>query len=51
MDLRAVHEAGGWASPPPSWAARDLLRLELVLVFPEEEGMMQQSSISISLSF
>ena len=28
-----------------------LLRLELVLVFPEEEGMMQQSSVSISLSF
>ena len=28
-----------------------LLHLELALVFPEEEGMMQQSSISISLSF
>ena len=28
-----------------------LLRLELALVFPEEEGMMQQSSVSISLSF
>ena len=29
----------------------ELLRLELALVFPEEEGMMQQSSVSISLSF
>ena len=28
-----------------------VLRLELALVFPEEEGMMQQSSVSISLSF
>ena len=28
-----------------------LLRLERALVFPEEEGMMQQSSVSISLSF
>ena len=28
-----------------------LLCLELALVFPEEEGMMQQSSVSISLSF
>ena len=28
-----------------------LLRLELALVFPKEEGMMQQSSVSISLSF
>jgi len=28
-----------------------LLRLELALVFPEEEGMMHQSSVSISLSF
>ena len=28
-----------------------MLRLELVLVFPKEEGMMQQSSLSISLSF
>ena len=28
-----------------------MLRLELALVFPEEEGMMQQSSVSISLSF
>ena len=28
-----------------------LLRLELALVFPEEERMMQQSSVSISLSF
>ena len=28
-----------------------LLPLELALDFPEEEGMMQQSSISISLSF
>ena len=27
------------------------LRLELALVFPGEEGMVQQSSISISLSF
>ena len=31
--------------------AEPLLHLELTLVFPEEEGMMQQSSISISLSF
>ena len=30
---------------------RRLLPLELVLVFPEKEGMMQQSSVSISLSF
>ena len=30
---------------------RVLLCLELALVFPEEEGMMQQSSVSISLSF
>jgi len=30
---------------------RALLRLELALVFPEEEGMLQQSSVSISLSF
>ena len=29
----------------------DVLPLELALDFPEEEGMMQQSSISISLSF
>ena len=28
-----------------------LLPLELALDFPEEEGMMQQSSVSISLSF
>ena len=28
-----------------------VLCLELVLVFPEEEGMMQQCSVSISLSF
>ena len=28
-----------------------VLCLELALVFPEEEGMMQQSSVSISLSF
>ena len=28
-----------------------VLRLELALVFLEEEGMMQQSSVSISLSF
>ena len=28
-----------------------VLRLELALVFPEEEGMMQQSSVSIFLSF
>ena len=28
-----------------------MLRLELVLVSPEEEGMMEQSSVSISLSF
>ena len=28
-----------------------LLRLELALFFPKEEGMMQQSSVSISLSF
>ena len=28
-----------------------MLRLELALVFPEEEGMMQKSSVSISLSF
>ena len=28
-----------------------MLHLELALVFPEEEGMMQQSSVSISLSF
>ena len=28
-----------------------LLRLELALDFPEEERMMQQSSVSISLSF
>ena len=32
-------------------ARERLLRLELALVFPEEEGMMQQSSVSISLSF
>ena len=29
----------------------EVLRLELALVFPEEEGMMQRSSVSISLSF
>ena len=28
-----------------------LLCLELALIFPEEEGMMQQSSVSISLNF
>ena len=28
-----------------------VLRLELALVFPEEEGVMQHSSVSISLSF
>ena len=28
-----------------------VLRLELALVFPEEERMMQHSSVSISLSF
>ena len=28
-----------------------LLPLELALDFPKEEGMMQQSSVSISLSF
>ena len=31
--------------------ARKVLRLELALVFLEEERVMQQSSISISLSF
>ena len=30
---------------------REVLPLELVLDFPEEEGMMQQSSVSIPLSF
>ena len=30
---------------------RALRRLELALVFPKEEGMMLQSSVSISLSF
>ena len=34
---------------PRGWGA--LLPLELALDFPEEERMMQQSSISISLSF
>ena len=34
-----------------SWNKCKVLRLELALVFPEEEGMMQQSSVSISLSF
>ena len=33
--LRDIHEAGarpgGWARPPPSWAARDSSRLLLVL--------------------
>ena len=29
----------------------NVLRLELALVFPEEEGVMQHSSVSISLSF
>ena len=38
--------------PPRQWRQKSfLLRLELALVFPEEEGMMQQSSVSISLSF
>ena len=32
-------------------AAQEVLPLELALDFPEEERMMQQSSVSISLSF
>ena len=32
-------------------AGRTLLRLELALVFPKEEGVMQHSSVSISLTF
>ena len=41
-----------WRRSP--WQRRQksfLLSLELALDFPEEEGMMQQSSVSISLSF
>ena len=37
--------------PTPACTYYYMLRLELALVFPEEEGMMQQSSVSISLSF
>ena len=41
-----------WRESPRQWRQKSfLLRLELALVFPEEEGMMQQSSVSISLSF
>ena len=40
VERQGAHEARGV-----------LLRLELALVFPEEKGMMQQSSVSISLSF
>ena len=39
------------AEERPSVRWRPVLRLELALVFSEEEGMMQQSSVSISLSF
>ena len=35
----------------PAGRRDGLLRLEVALVFPEEEGVMQQSSVSISLSF
>ena len=42
-----LEREGEQASPPE----RALLPLELALDFPEEEGMMQQSSVSISLSF
>ena len=35
---------------PSKWLS-PMLRLELALVFPEEERMMQHSSVSISLSF
>ena len=38
-------------APLGSRPAAGVLRLELALVFPEEEGMMQHSSVSISLSF
>ena len=38
--------------PPQQWRQKSfLLRLELALVFLEEERVMQQSSVSISLSF
>ena len=41
------------ASPPrrPAALPRPVLRLELALVFLEDEWVMQQSSVSISLSF
>ena len=41
-----------WRKPPWQWRQKSfLLRLELVLVFLEEERVMQQSNVSISLSF
>ena len=45
LELRSVERQGAHE------ARGVLLRLELALVFPEEKGMMQQSSVSISLSF
>ena len=45
MELRGAHEGGGAPSP------QVLLPLEYALVSLEEERLMQQSSISISLSF
>ena len=44
---------GGIDKVASSWTLRgwSLLRLELALVFLEEERVMQQSSVSISLSF
>ena len=40
-----------WRPPRQLWQKSFLLRLELALVFLEEERVMQQSSVSISLSF
>ena len=51
VEQRGAHEGGGRAWGVGAPPALCLLRLELALVFPEEEGMMQQSSVSISLIF
>ena len=44
---RGDNSGGAPRRHPRCW----VLPLELALDFPEEEGMMQQSSVSISLSF
>ena len=46
-----AEDNAGSDESPLHWCRQGLLRLELALVFLEEEGMMRPSSVSISLSF